>query len=216
MWRSDGFWDLFAERVRRIGHPGLAAWTAPAFRERLPLVLASVNAAIAAEGLERGRDEESTEIHWRMLGYDGLPQEVRAQVVRAATDQIIARIDAHCARAMEVTRADPTCAPEVARRLHEQTALLLRMVSLSKAPDADGMHDKVAQQLQRCAIEYIEYRQATSDWRATLQILRLAYRVARGSSLRKNIGDQVSGVERLLARKGGTGGAAPTEGARGA
>jgi hypothetical protein len=33
MWRSDGFWDLFAERVRRIGHPGLAAWTAPAFRK---------------------------------------------------------------------------------------------------------------------------------------------------------------------------------------
>jgi hypothetical protein len=199
VWRSDAFWELFAQRVYRIGHPGLAAWTAPTFRDRLPLVLASVNAAIAADGLERGRDEESTAVHWRMVGHQDLPPGVRARAVRAATDPIIARVDTHCTRAMAVTGEDPANAPGAARRLHEQTALLLRMVSLSGAPDADGVSDKVAQQLLRCAYEY---HRATNDWRETLGILRLAQDAARGTSVLNTVRDNVRGVEYMLAREG--------------
>jgi hypothetical protein len=198
-WRSDGFWDLFAERVRHTGHPGLAAWTAPAFRERLPLVLASVNAAIAADGLERGRDEESTAVHWRMVGHHELPPGVRAHAVRAATDAIIARIDTHCARAKAVTREDPTRAPEAARRLHEQTAPLLRMVSLSRAPDADGVYDRVADELNVCACEY---QRATNNWPVALQLFRLAADAARGRWSQQVIRDNVHAAEYMLVWEG--------------
>jgi hypothetical protein len=200
VWRNDECWTVFAERVRRTGHPGLSDWVAPALRERLPLVLASVNANIAADSMERGRDEESTAVHWRMASHQDLPPAVRARALRSATDPIISRVHSHRDRALAVTLEDPAgTALAAARRLHEQATPLLRMVALSSAADADNIHDKVARTLSNVAFNY---HSATNDWVATLKILRLAQDAARGVSTLQLVRDNVHAVEYMLAHEG--------------
>jgi hypothetical protein len=199
VWRDDACWAVFDERVRRGGHPGLPGRVAPALRERLPLVLSSVNAVIAADSLERGRDDESTQVHWRMAAHQDLPPQVRARALRAATDPIISRVRTHGDRALAVTLNDAAAAPTAAARLHEQTTPLLRMVALSSAPDADNIHDEVARRLMKLAYEY---HRATNDWVATLQMLRLAQDSARGRSMLQSVRENVQGVEYMLAHEG--------------
>lgn len=198
VWRDDACWARFDERVRRSGHPGLG-WVAPALRERLPLVLSSVNAVIAADGLERGRDDDSTRVHWRMAAHQDLPPRIRARALRAATDPIISRVHTHGDRALAVTRNDAASAPAAAGRLHEQTAPLLRMMTLSAAPDSDNVHDAVARTLLKLAFEY---HRATNDWVETLRILRLAQDAGRGRAMLQSVRENVQGVEYMLAREG--------------
>lgn len=198
VWHSDECWARFGERVRNSGHPGLG-WVAPALRERLPLVLSSVNAAIAADSVERGRDAGSTQVHWRMAAHQDLPPKVRARALRAATDPIVSRVRAHVGRAHMVTSNDTASAPAAAERLHEQTAPLLRMVTLSAAPDSDNVHDDVARALLKLAFEY---HRATNDWVATLKILRLAQDAGRGRATLQSVRENVQGVEYMLAREG--------------
>jgi hypothetical protein len=194
-WRSDAHWAAFAERVGRAGHPGLTGWVASALRERLPLVLSSVNATIAADSMERGRDEESSQVHWRMAAHHQLPTQTRARALRAATDPILSRIRTHNDRARAVILADVSTAPAAAERLHEQATPLLRMVSLSSAPDSDNVHDEVARTLMKLAFEY---HHATENWGATLQILKLALSAARGRAMLQSVRDNVQGVEYVL------------------
>ncbi|WP_203997605.1 hypothetical protein [Virgisporangium aurantiacum] len=195
-WRSDEHWAVFGDRVRRAGHPGLGDWVVSTLRERLPLVLSSVNATIAADSMERGRDEESSQVHWRMAAHHHLPPQLRARALRAATDPLLSRIRTHGDRALAVTRENARAAPAAAERLHDQAAPLLRMVSLSSAPDADNIHDEVARTLLKLAFEY---HRATDDWAATLQILRWAQNVARGRAMLQSVRENVQGVEFVLA-----------------
>lgn len=196
-WRSDAHWNVFAARVENAGHPGLTGWVADALRERLPLVLASVNATIAADSMERGRDEESSQVHWRMAAHHHLPPQTRARALRAATDPILSRIRTHNDRALAVTRENPAdAAPAAAARLHDQAAPLLRMVTLSSAPDADNVHDEVARTLMKLAYDY---NRATDDWPGTLDLLRLAQNTARGRAMLRSVRENVQGVERMIA-----------------
>ena len=195
-WRSDEHWAVFGERVRRAGHPGLGDRVVSAFRERLPLVLSSINATIAADSMERGRDEESSQVHWRMAAHHHLPPQLRARALRAATDPLLSRIRTHGDRALAVTLENPRSAPAAAERLHDQAAPLLRMVSLSSAPDADNIHDEVARTLLKVAFEY---HRATDDWGATLQILRWAQNVARGRAMLQSVRENIQGVEFVMA-----------------
>jgi hypothetical protein len=195
-WRSDEHWTVFAERVSGAGHPGLTGWVVSALRERLPLVLSSVNATIAADSMERGRDDESSQVHWRMAAHHHLPPQLRARALRSATDPLLSRIRTHGDRALAVTLENARTAPAAAERLHEQATPLLRMVSLSSAPDADNIHDEVARTLLKLAFEY---HRATDDWAATLQILRLAQNVARGRAMLQSVRENVQGVEYVLA-----------------
>jgi hypothetical protein len=199
-WRDDACWAVFAERVRRAEHPGLSEWVAAALRERLPLVLSSVNANIAADSMEHGRDAESTQVHWRMAAHQDLPPAMRARALRAATDPIISRVRTHNDRALAVTLEDPAgAAPAAAKRLQEQALPLLRMVTVSAAADSDSVHDEVARTLLSLAARY---HRATNDWVATLDILRLAVTVVRGRAMTQSIRDNIHGVEYMLAREG--------------
>lgn len=200
VWRNDECWNAFAERVRRTGHPGLSDWVAPALRERLPLVLSSVNATIAADSMERGRDAESTQVHWRMAAHQDLPPAMRTRALRAATDPIISRVHSHRDRALAVSLEDPAGASlAAARRLHEQAAPLLRMVTLSSAADAANVHDEAARTLSNMAYDY---HKATNDWVDTLKILRLAQDLGRGVSMLRTIRENVHAVEYMLAYEG--------------
>ena len=195
-WRGDEHWAVFGERVRRAGHPGLGDRVVSALRERLPLVLSSINATIAADSMERGRDEESSQVHWRMAAHHHLPPQLRARALRAATDPLLSRIRTHGDRALAVTLENGRAAPAAAERLHDQAAPLLRMVSLSSAPDADNIHDEVARTLLKLAFEY---HRATDDWGATLQILRWAQNVARGRAMLQSVRENIQGVEFVMA-----------------
>lgn len=195
-WRGDEHWAVFGERVRRAGHPGLGDRVVSALRERLPLVLSSINATIAADSMERGRDEESSQVHWRMAAHHHLPPQLRARALRAATDPLLSRIRTHGDRALAVTLENARAAPAAAERLHDQAAPLLRMVSLSSAPDADNIHDEVARTLLKLAFEY---HRATDDWGATLQILRWAQNVARGRAMLQSVRENIQGVEFVMA-----------------
>jgi hypothetical protein len=195
-WRSDEHWAVFGERVRRAGHPGLTDWVGSALRERLPLVLSSINATIAADSMERGRDEESSQVHWRMASHHHLPPHTRARALRAATDPLLSRIRTHSDRALAVTLENARTAPAAAERLHDRAAPLLRMVSLSSAPDADNVHDEVARTLLRLAAEY---HRATGDWDGTLGILRWARNLARGRAMLQTVRENVQGVEYMIA-----------------
>lgn len=195
-WRGDEHWAVFGERVRRAGHPGLGDRVVSALRERLPLVLSSINATIAADSMERGRDEESSQVHWRMAAHHHLPPQLRARALRAATDPLLSRIRTHGDRALAVTLENARAAPAAAERLHDQAAPLLRMVSLSSAPDADNIHDEVARTLLKLAFEY---HRATGDWGATLQILRWAQNVARGRAMLQSVRENIQGVEFVMA-----------------
>jgi hypothetical protein len=195
-WRGDEHWAVFGERVRRAGHPGLGDRVVSALRERLPLVLASINATIAADSMERGRDEESSQVHWRMAAHHHLPPQLRARALRAATDPLLSRIRTHGDRALAVTLENARAAPAAAERLHDRAAPLLRMVSLSSAPDADNIHDEVARTLLKLAFEY---HRATDDWGATLQILRWAQNVARGRAMLQSVRENIQGVEFVMA-----------------
>jgi hypothetical protein len=200
MWRDDECWAVFAERVRRAAHPGLTDWVAPALRERLPLVLASINANIAADGMEQGRDAESTAVHWRMASHQDLPPAMRASALRAATDPIISRVHSHRDRALAVTLEDPAgAALAAAQRLHEQAIPLLRMVALSSVADADSVHDEVARTLSNTAYNY---HKATNDWVVTLKVLRLAQDAVRGRSMMQTVRDNIHAVEYMLAYEG--------------
>ena len=63
----------------RLDHPGLGEWTVEATRARLPLVLARVNAALAADAQEQGLNPKIVEVHWNLVAYQEFPPDVRAR-----------------------------------------------------------------------------------------------------------------------------------------
>ena len=195
-WRSDAVWDLLAERVARLGHPGFGPSTAPAFRERLPRVLASTSAAVALRGAERGLPDEALMVHWRLTNYQGFPPDTRAAAVRAATESIVERLQARIDRAALALQQRPETAPESAEQLDEQAGPLLRTLALARTADADGMHDAVARQLFGCALVSLDRtitRNRIEDWRRTLGLLKLAMKHARGAAVIKQIREKLSG-----------------------
>jgi hypothetical protein len=197
VWQSDGFWALFADRVARLDHPGFGPSTTSTFRQHVPLLMASVSAAVALRCLERGLPDEAAAVHWRLANYQGFPTGTRAEAVRAATDSIAERLTSRVEHTARVARQQPAEAPAAARQLYDQAGPLLRTLVMSGAADADGMHDTVARQLLECASLH---HQQTNDLPGTLAVLRMAQQTARGPAAIGQIRQNVIEVERALGR----------------
>ncbi|EXG82531.1 hypothetical protein [Cryptosporangium arvum] len=194
-WRDDAVWVEFADRVMGLRHPGLDATVAATVRDLVPTVVMAGTAAVALRGADRGWDDERIRVHWRLVHRPGFPDDTRAVVVRAATDQIVERLEVRLEKAEQDLSHHPERADELSERLAEATHPLLVNLELARTADSDALHDGVARLLLRCA--YTGH-QHLGDWERTRTMLRRAQRPARGEMIRTQVREDILAVERML------------------
>jgi hypothetical protein len=195
IWRSDAFWDLYADRVAGRGEAGRE--TAATVREQLPLVLARIGARVALRWAERRQPDEMVQAHWQLVEYDGFPEEVRVAARTAGADAIVTLTRARLAHADGVARRSPRSGVSVGREVRDKVAPALNLLAQVRAMGNDPVVDEVAEHMLRWTAAYVE---ATGNFVEGLRVLHMADDLWPGYQVRHRIGVLIDDLKRQRAQ----------------
>jgi len=193
----EGFWHRLTARIRELDDPRLTTGTARRIREGLPVVLLSINAALAIRAAQREK-KDGVSHHIGLMRNSGFDEAVVDEALRRAVAPIRDRVKLICTDAENETGKSPRFGDKVARGVVQQTAQLLSMLDMALPeghPSREAAHDEVALCMLR---SQIVFGNKTENWSVSLKLLQQAVKIAVGVPVRQRIAESIEIVKKNI------------------
>ena len=154
---SEDLWAWAKGRVREIDDPRLTTGTVRRLRNRLPLLVLGVHAALAIRGTEHGPD--ATDRHLRLVDESPFDGEVVDEALRDAIRPAERRIRDECESAERKVSPQSSELVEIGAGLLERTAGPLRTVTAlhgESEPLTLALRGQIADLANRCGVTHYE------------------------------------------------------------
>ena len=193
----EGFWRRLTARIREMDDPRLTTGTARRIREGLPLVLLSINAALAIRAAQKDK-KDGVSHHIGLMLNSGFDEAVVAEALRWAITPLRDRGRLICTDAENETKKSPWSGDKVARGVIQQTSQLLLTldVVLPKGhPSREVAHDEVALCILRSQVAFAN---KTENWSISLELAQQALKIAVGASVCQRIEESIEIVKKNI------------------
>lgn len=200
-WRKvcddDGFWAAATARAQRLRDPRLDGEAVAALRAGLPEVLLGINARLAARAAQ-AKNAGEARWHADLVRGANLAAEAAERALVAAAGPARDAVKALCAASDQKVEAAPGQGGAAAGSLMDAAVAPLAVLDALLPPDHQvlaAVRDEIVLKVLHLQIAYAK---ATDDWALSLELLKRALSLARGSEAKKRLGENITIVENNL------------------